>query len=872
MPARNKRSVRATPVDATTQTKIHLLDVGEERYGDCILCEVRGKTILIDGAHPTDIDGSTGHAPIPAQIAGLLRSEDDRFKVSLLVISHAHKDHIGCIPEMIERGTLSAEWALLVDPNMAWGHADDSDDAAIDAIAVRESASATPIDRLTALLREEPHPELTDRIAFAVAAADAVAQQQRYRDMIKTLRKRGTKVVLHGRDSVTELQEAMSSIHLKVLGPSKAMIAECRDRIQQIGRDFRADFGPHVGADSDIFDLYQRIQLRIQDSPDAPKGSTGPVINLQSSILVFGDGEHRFLFTGDSQLEDPEVSSASIEASVRSILQEIAANAPYDFVKIGHHGSHNAFGETILEQVGEESLNFGICTGTESTSHPSSDTLKLLRENRDRITWARTDRNGRCTFTFGAGSPTVEVTRRNLNDLAAPGDEPLPVAAPPATLREEPEPRRSAEPVIEYTPTTIAPAPIEIRVPYLPEVGVQITLQIDVRPHGGGTTRMPRAAPEGEAEADKNFRLGGGRTLPQLLFATSEPALARNIGATNASQILKVLRDTGHTVVSTLPSNAQTSKPFHDAITETLRTRRDVAGVVIVGGLDIVPAERRDALPPRLRARINAAGDPDNFIVWSDALYGDSDGDGLPEIPVSRIPDGKSARLVYAALSAPRATKLGSRDGIRNLLRPFADPVFKTLMGEMKALRSSLPQTHRDPRYQLQGDQVYIMLHGDYRDATRFWGETEDQDTVEALNLDNIAVSPGSVVFAGCCWGALTVHEPAGTVATGATITPRTPQDSLALRFLQSGALAFVGCTGVHYSPLEPPYEYFSGPLHRMFWNHLLGGSKPLAPAPALFEAKKEYLRDMPARARTSANEAIERKLFEQFTCLGLGW
>lgn len=91
----------------------------------------------------------------------------------------------------------------------------------------------------------------------------------------------------------------------------------------------------------------------------------------------------------------------------------------------------------------------------------------------------------------------------------------------------------------------------------------------------------------------------------------------------------------------------------------------------------------------------------------------------------------------------------------------------------------------------------------------------------------------------------------------------------MALGFLKAGALAFVGCTGVHYSPSEPPYRYYGGPMHEAFWKSWLAG---LPPAKALFEAKKEYLGGIPHRDASPMSRAIEIKILRQYTCLGLGW
>jgi len=135
-----------------------------------------------------------------------------------------------------------------------------------------------------------------------------------------------------------------------------------------------------------------------------------------------------------------------------------------------------------------------------------------------------------------------------------------------------------------------------------------------------------------------------------------------------------------------------------------------------------------------------------------------------------------------------------------------------------------------------------------------------------AVNLSNVPATSHAVVLAGCCWGALIADRPA-LAAVGGSPRQRTAADSIALKLLEAGALAFVGCTGSHYSPLESPYNYFGKPMHDAFWTgHVNGG---LPPAQALFEAKKSYARAIPHRP---GFEAIELKILRQFTCLGLGW
>ncbi len=124
------------------------------------------------------------------------------------------------------------------------------------------------------------------------------------------------------------------------------------------------------------------------------------------------------------------------------------------------------------------------------------------------------------------------------------------------------------------------------------------------------------------------------------------------------------------------------------------------------------------------------------------------------------------------------------------------------------------------------------------------------------------------VVFAGCCWGALPVSAPASRYETGTPIPASNPEQSIALMCLERGALAFVGCTGSHYSPVEAPYDNAAGPMHRFFWEETAAGH---APAAALFNAKRRYAEELPT-VTDVVDLATRYKTLVQFTCLGLGW
>jgi hypothetical protein len=357
-------------------------------------------------------------------------------------------------------------------------------------------------------------------------------------------------------------------------------------------------------------------------------------------------------------------------------------------------------------------------------------------------------------------------------------------------------------------------------------------------------------------------------TGKRLLFVTATEQLIKNVGYQEAGLALAAIRAAGHSLLEV----QQPANPYHEV--RNVLTGLTYDGVVVLGGYDVLPSARMDVLDPALREQVgySTAHDPDAFIVWSDLLYGDSDGDQMPDLPVSRIPDGKSSALLRAALTA-REQSGGSAFGLRNVQRPFADDVFKGIAGEAKPLQSE-PQSAIDFTQSIaDATAYYLMLHGSYNDSSRFWGEkagSDPSEDVEAFNIDNVPDSTGGIVFAGCCWGALAVQNRAVDFQPGQTIQALTPNLSIALKFLEAGAKAFVGCTGSHWSPLTPPLDYYGGPMHTAFWQNVMAGGQ--APALALFNAMKRYARDIPHGRTTGFEQAVEMKTLWEFTCLGLGW
>lgn len=818
------------------QPTIHLLDVGSSAYGDATLIQTAGRSILIDGAHPGDDRTGNGRADLPAQFAQIF-GHPAPYQIDLLVVSHGHLDHIGALPAMVNSGLVRFEWALVADPDLAWGRSAQTD-------APLRSNPAV----LAALREEALAPQASD-VAISGWIADAVTLEDRYRSMLARLAADGTRIVRHIRDDPSSLLRSFRSQGLSILGPTEAQVLVCAEAIARTTNSLDARLARVLDADSTIrqVDLYRSAVDAGSDNEAAGDASRlGEAVNLQSIVLALTLAGKRALLGGDMPFADPRLGDPRLTTEMATLREKIRERSPYGFAKATHHGSRNGLDGDLLDDLGRP-LMIGITTGSESGDHPSRELVALLEERKPGVHWVRTDRNGRATLAFG-GHADVKSTlsRGSLDDSSPPGMRPPDVvsvrsAVPVASSlgpRVTVSPQRSESDAVE----------ISLRLP----VGLPQRITIEI---GGG----PPASPGG----DRPQAAGEGR-LAGLVAVTSTDVLATNLGSAEADWTARQLAKLGAAVVD-LAANTPVAKSaarVSAAVTET-----DARGVLIVGGYDVVPSQPVDTLPPEIRQQMLKGADADDFIVWSDDAYADLDGDGLPELPHSRIPDARSPELVRAALDAP-AIPLTSATAIRNYHRPFADRVYSTILQGAPMLVSE-PARRGPPQHPLVGEIVYLMLHGDYLRAYVFEGERVDRSYLEAIEVSDVAPAAGSVVFAGCCWGALPVDTPAVEALAGRIPAPWPPERSMALMYLKQGARAFVGCTGVHYSPVTEPFYHYGEPMHHFFFEELQGG-KP--PAVALHDAKQRYVVGIPYGPRDLRSQAIEYKIWRQFTCLGLGW
>lgn len=830
--------------------KLHFLDVGTEKYGDCILIEQGKRFILVDGAHSGNYRPQNSTPSIPQQLETWMGPAP--FAPDLLIITHVHSDHVGCLPQMVRDGLLRPKRVLAADERWGSGIAGDGD---IDVLA---NADATT--RLMAeAMQEEGAADIQD-LAEARAFIDAFdSTEARYGEMLA--RFAPAIVVRFGRDSVAELEKQFRTFGLKFLGPTVDHLKTCAafigaekqraaSRIHDVGN---GDIGLDRGGR-----FWAALEARRKDQADATsladQASTGSGKNNQSIVFAVGVGKKKVLLAGDMQFALAEVPG--LRDPMLALLESAVAHGPYRLIKVTHHTANNGLAAVQLDALGGDPILIHT-GGLEDPGHPARSILSVLATRLQPQRFARTDRNGVISVNLSPAKPTVTLGRGDWNNF-----EPNPTPAKKPTTPEQPieESRSSSVPVVVQRTDGDA---IEI-IARIPRQTTRITITVDVQP---GVTSDATFAAGLKKNSESPLDVAPGRDLPRLLVLTNETRLAEKIGDAPAAAAVRALEAKGLTVLKDVPPGPSPEPALSRARAELQRSTYD--GVLILGGYDVVPSVRFSVIDDKVRAAVQS--DLDDYLVWSDDSYTSSDGDGFPELPISRIPDAGDAELVFACLrAAGQPTTDVTAYGLRNRLRPFADRVFAQI-SKATCAQSWPTAPEAIEASQLRARHVYFMLHGHYIDGDRYVGEESPQVFCTAIDRTRLPEAMDGVVFAGCCYGALLTRYPAADTRPDRLPPPRAVEDSIALSLLRSGARAFVGCTGVHYSPPEDLPGTNGEPMHLAFWKHLLAGA---APADALFQAKRDYLAGIPHSGddTDAYAQAVELKVLFQFTCLGLGW
>ena len=834
----------------------HFLDVGDAKYGECTLVDFGTVRILIDGGHPQDFRGRRGTPSIPQQLEGILGPPPH--DIDLIVVTHCHADHVGCLPELVTQGIVRPSMALLTDPHLGFGRSIGDRDG--------PRVATQPRSVLASLLREEDASDLNDPDLDTFIDA-VVSVEGRYIDLVRDLRARGAAVAIwRGPDTLDPaIAELLGRVGGVVLGPSEDQLLFCAEQIATSNGEAVAAVLDAGAADGeDIAMLYRALT---PGGSDAAKGSRGAGMNCQSITIALGPPGVRALLGGDMQFVEAGVPG--IDRELAELRRKVIEAGPYKLFKTTHHTSGNGQDAAFLDALGSPSL-IVHSGGATDAGHPSEAVLNWLGKRED-VFFARTDRNGAIEVSPETDGPAAfRIAKGVLNDFGAnvmaEAAEASGTESAVLTIGRSPDvsaPPAGTQIVIVNLPPgpidlTVAGVDIQVRVPDLPLI----------------SERPPRPAGRHRAVASKAPSDDGipavaaGRDFSRLLFVTDTDRLGENIGKGEAASAIEAIKRAGGEMISASGDDlvARTQ--------DRLKSSPDRDGLVLLGGYDVVPTARRDVLGTEFRKKLGTAkiaNDHDQFWIWSDASYGDLDGDAVAELPISRIPDGRDAQLFLGALGAKPLT-LGDRFGVHNINRPFATDVWNDVSGT----RAIYASQHFSPADVVAAEVTaschYYMLHGDEADARVFQGENDDNRGVPAFDIDKVPATFQGFVFSGCCWGALIVRGKAVGAVSNLPL-PRLTEESIALSYLKAGAVAFVGCTGSHYSgdsaDRDANFAYW---LHQAFWSRIREDG--VAPARALFEAKAEFAERIVAGAATwdAVGTARRMKNLAQFTCLGLGW
>lgn len=402
---------------------IYFLDMGTEKYGDCIVIERNGRKILIDGAHPGD------DTSILRQLRKIL-GVNGPYEFDLLIMTHCHSDHIGCLPSLVKAGELQAKVSLLANPVYRWG---DNEGAIPD----RFSDAAILHEALMEEDRSDMNEEELEQFLF-----DAPRLLPGYLEMIKTLREQGEVVLYDGNDEndYSDLEQRFADFGLKILGPGAEHlrmtqrslgVAPIDDAIDNLRNEIEED------ASMPLTDAYRRLAATLlSDNPEeglADATNKGAINNQSIVIKVEADGWSALL-AGDMQFAKAEVTG--MDSTMKRLLNEVNAAGPYDMIKLTHHTSYNGTSEAMLDKWLQNTRLFVHTGGKRDRSHPEESVLEMLKERKNRLKFIRNDRNG--ILSIGKddnGTFTFWLSRGNPNNFAVntTGD----VAEQPETIGEE---------------------------------------------------------------------------------------------------------------------------------------------------------------------------------------------------------------------------------------------------------------------------------------------------------------------------------------------------------------------------------------------------------------------------------------------------
>ena len=402
------------------------------------------------------------------------------------------------------------------------------------------------------------------------------------------------------------------------------------------------------------------------------------------------------------------------------------------------------------------------------------------------------------------------------------------------------------------------------------------------------------------------FKLANGRKLPPLHFVIAQGTIDQLGWTGKEIDLTNSLLPHSVTIIPTATGGKKlTARDAASASRAELIKHPESKGVVIIGSYDTVPAQLVDvaakyrkndaANEGATEAQIqeSISRESDMFLVWNDDHFGSWTGDGLPALPVSRIPSW-GAELEASRTAVEFVVDLLEADD--NAVSPartaldvyasefsFVPDVFTVINAAHTGVERPSPDATANSPLQnwstLAADCLYVVLHG----TSEIGRELRDSAAAVVATCSSVsptAVPPGKLaraIFSGCCWGGQIVDYAAAGLPAGVDLTARSLDDANPLALINYGATGLAGFTGSHWMPAkrkDPTESYWGRPLHDIFWRNYVESKSP--PSKALFDARLEYIANRPypdpVKIPHPLASMLELKTFWSATCLGLGW
>jgi len=421
----------------TEHLRIRMYNVG---FGDCFVIIIPGKpkrAILVDAGFHSQGKGRFSQAELTAQVLGDLKALTGRMRADVVIGTHRHQDHITAFNaagwEQLEVGEVWLPWV------------EDPDNDAAKKLWKKRAAFAEALTRalpgfaaaLSADAKEDiafalwnagvSHDELAAFAGWPVAAEPmhAVSNANALECLRTGFARRDvdTPRYLPVGEAIPEAFESkmLPGVRAYVLGPPRDPALMSEGNPEADGESYRAlALRAAEGADGDTpcappFGALWVVDRRTPGSPlhaseretldklarDVDAGfaaaSLDSAINATSLVLVLQIGSVRLLLPGDAEW-----------GTWRQILAEpkaVALLKGTTFLKVGHHGSHNATPKTLVEQLLPRRVRAMISTqqgkGQFRNNIPIQGLLDALRDHH--IAHARSDRGSEIAAPFSSG-------------------------------------------------------------------------------------------------------------------------------------------------------------------------------------------------------------------------------------------------------------------------------------------------------------------------------------------------------------------------------------------------------------------------------------------------------------------------------------